>query len=447
VNRQMYHTGMSQLAPDSRGPCRVVPAWEVACRFAIAGLVALLSLAAVLIGDLREDRAEQDDATARQVTAALARAIVEPRLGPALSAGDKSAVERFDADLRRYVLHDPVVRVKLWSDIGRVLYASDAELIGRTFPLGPAQRAALYELGVESTVDAAPPGEYPEAAAPGRMLQVYAGLRDGSGHHLLFEAYFLPSSGKAVPGAWRRDLVPMALALVAVELAQFSLGWFLARRLRRHQRDRQLLVAHAADASNAERRRIVGVLHDSVVQDLTGMAYLMEAAGSRPAGSWPAARLAESAQRLRASLAVLRSVLVDVYPPDLHRDGLPAALAALTETLRQTGMAVRLSLAADADLPHQTALLLFRAAQEALRNVAAHSGAREVEVDVGRRGDVGYLVVRDDGRGFEPGQLAAARGHFGLRALRDLVTAAGGRLRVRSSPGQGTTVEAEVPLR
>jgi signal transduction histidine kinase len=92
--------------------------------------------------------------------------------------------------------------------------------------------------------------------------------------------------------------------------------------------------------------------------------------------------------------------------------------------------------------------LLFRTAQEALRNIAEHSQAARVEITVATDDGRVRLVVDDDGRGFDDHQLGeqAEGGHFGLRALSDLLGDADGRLVVRSAPGAGTRVEAEVPI-
>jgi signal transduction histidine kinase len=92
--------------------------------------------------------------------------------------------------------------------------------------------------------------------------------------------------------------------------------------------------------------------------------------------------------------------------------------------------------------------LLFRGAQEALRNVQRHSGASRVDVAVGRENGAVTLRVDDDGRGFAPADREAARadGHLGLELLHDLVDHAGGRVDIASAPGGGTSVAIAVPL-
>src|SRR5262249_4421477 len=91
-----------------------------------------------------------------------------------------------------------------------------------------------------------------------------------------------------------------------------------------------------------------------------------------------------------------------------------------------------------------TERLLFRAAQEALRNAARHSGASAIRATVNALPAGGArLQVADDGAGFDT--AAVPDGHFGLRLLADLAHDAGGRLDVASAPGRGTTVTLELP--
>src|SRR4029079_12704016 len=93
--------------------------------------------------------------------------------------------------------------------------------------------------------------------------------------------------------------------------------------------------------------------------------------------------------------------------------------------------------------------LVFRTAQEAMRNVGAHAAATHVDLAVRRGNGAERLRVRDDGRGFDDGTLSSRRaeGHMGLAMLRDLAESAGGTLEVTSAPVSGTTVVLEVPGR
>jgi len=95
----------------------------------------------------------------------------------------------------------------------------------------------------------------------------------------------------------------------------------------------------------------------------------------------------------------------------------------------------------------QVAAMLYRAAQEAVRNAARHSGARRVDLSVSRHDGVWELVVDDDGKGMSAGRVEARHkeGHLGLHALGELLSDAGGSLALRSAPDAGTRVEIKVP--
>jgi two-component system, NarL family, sensor kinase len=441
---------MPNAAHRPARPVRPVSTAVILVRFAAAGVVGVIILAALFVWDLKEDQLESELLSARQITAVLAKGVIEPQLAPSIARGDRKAVASLDAAVRSYVLSVPLVRVKLWAATGEVLYSTEARLIGHTYPLRPEQLAAIRGHGVESAMSTLARPENSFETAYGQLVEVYAGVRDREGHEFLFEAYF--SMGPlARPGmaSWLRDAAAALVALVALQLAQVPFGWFLARRVRRHQEDRDQLVRQAADASAAERRRIVADLHDGVVQELNGISYLLDAAGSTAgADDGQPAVAAGMGARLRGSVAALRGLLIDIYPPDLDHAGLAAAMDEMADQLRRDGIRVHLHVTDVGALPDRDAALLFRAARELLHNVAAHSGATEVTVRAGCRDGVGWLVVGDNGHGFDPAPTERpGTGHFGLRVLNDLVTAAGGRLIVRSTRGRGTTVRAEVPHR
>jgi two-component system NarL family sensor kinase len=96
----------------------------------------------------------------------------------------------------------------------------------------------------------------------------------------------------------------------------------------------------------------------------------------------------------------------------------------------------------------ETARLLYRAAHEGLRNAARHAGAATVDVHLTCTNGHATLAVADNGKGFDPATLGerASEGHVGLRALRGLVTDAGGSLEVSSRAGAGTELRVEVPV-
>ena len=420
-------------------------------RFTAAGLIVLLSLAALIAFVARQAGVEQATDSARQVTFVTALGVVEPRLDAAVVAGQPAALRSFDAAMRRYVLQGSLVRVKLWNADGRIVYSDEPRLIGQQFPLGDEELEALRLQGSSaSEVSDLSRPENPFEIPYKKLLEVYVGVRGTNGEPMLFEAYFeyqaVTAAGQA---AWKRFAPPSLGALLVLELVQIPFAWSLARRVQRQQQDRERLLQHAVDASDAERRRIAGELHDGVVQELTGLNYAFDAMRlGHPTDDQRAELIADGAGRLRASIGSLRSLLVDIYPPNLAEEGLASALAELAAGLERAGVEVRLETDGAEELPPAVAALLFRTAQEVVRNVAAHSGAAEVLIKAGRVDGRAVLIVDDDGRGFDESRLGerSSDGHLGLRSIGDLLAESGGTLTVRAAPGQGTRVEAEVPV-
>jgi signal transduction histidine kinase len=117
--------------------------------------------------------------------------------------------------------------------------------------------------------------------------------------------------------------------------------------------------------------------------------------------------------------------------------------------LTARGVDVTVEVEPGPDLSTEVEQLVFRTAQEAIRNVAAHAGAEHVDIEVTRNDASLTLRVSDDGRGFDQAAVADRReqGHLGLVMLGDLAQSAGGSLRIISEPGDGTTIELEVPAR
>ena len=282
-----------------------------------------------------------------------------------------------------------------------------------------------------------------------RLLEVYELTESTTGEPLLFEAYYRYSGVTAVGRQLWSQFAPIAIgALVILELVQLPLAWSMARNLRSGQQARERLLRHALDASDTERRRIASDLHDGVVQDLTGVSYRLAALGK--AGTLAPDDAAAASAEIRASIKALRSLLVEIYPPNLHEEGLESALGDLLGRLTVRGIETRLVVGVQReDLQPEQAAVLYRVAQEALRNVASHARAARVRLEVERLdGDRVRLVVDDDGVGFTPerAQERAAEGHVGLRSLAGLVAEFDGELDIRSEPGTGTRVTVELPL-
>jgi two-component system, NarL family, sensor kinase len=418
--------------------------------FALSGLVAAALVAvagAYAFRSLGTDEALKD---ARRLTDVTGHGIVEPALTTDVVRGRPPAIARLDRIVRRRVLSPDVVRIKVWNAEGKILYSDEPLLIGRRFPLGGDELAALRG---RSTAAEVPDLSRPENAyerGQGDLTSVYLGLRAQDGTPVLYEEYLRSSAIAGDSRSVARLFAPVAIvALLVLALLQIPLAWRMGRRMQRAQRDREAALQSAIDASEHERREIAAGLHDGVVQELAGLSFQMAAAVEQQRPE-PELRdvLTTSAAGTRNSIRQLRTLLLEIYPPALSEQGLTAALPDLAAPLTARGVDVSIEAPEQLALPVELEQLLFRTAQEALRNVVAHAAAEHVSLTVSQQNGTAGLRVSDDGRGFDEAQLAQRRseGHMGLAMLGDLAEAAGGTLQVRSTPGSGTTVELEVPV-
>jgi signal transduction histidine kinase len=415
-------------------------------QFSVTGMLAVLLLGVIAVTLLRHTGTTEAIRSSKQLTQLAGDGVVAPYITPALLRRDPAAIARLDAVVRARVLHDPVVRVKVWDASGMIIYSDLHRLIGSRYPLGAAEQMALRSGKADAEVsDLARPENRFERSQK-KLLEVYLGIRSTNGKPLLYEEYqrfsSISASGQRL---WKRFLPALVGALVLLELAQIPLAVSLARRLQRGQRDREALLRNAVEASDRERRRIASDLHDGVVQSLAGASYnLAAAAGELAPGSRPREAVERGAEQTRRTVRELRSLLVDIYPPTLRRAGLETALSDLLTGVEGDGVEARLTVDPGIELAPETEALLFRAAQEAVRNARAHAQASTLDVSVHAHDGTVVLEVADDGRGFavpDPGE--ASNGHFGLRILADLARDAGARFDIVSAPGEGTRVVLE----
>jgi signal transduction histidine kinase len=224
----------------------------------------------------------------------------------------------------------------------------------------------------------------------------------------------------------------------------------------RLQQDKERLQLQALEASERERANIARNLHDGVVQNLAGINYELTAEASRlKAGSNSiddrdnlALLLNDSATRTRDAMRDLRTLIIDLVPPTLRREGLEAALLEVLAEIKRKGTNTKLDLPPNLRLRPDRAALIFRIANESLRNVAAHAQAKNVTVELTTEDGSAILSIQDDGKGFSEADVAERRkeGHLGTQAIEDLAAEAGGSLTTDSELGRGTLVVLTLPI-
>jgi len=220
------------------------------------------------------------------------------------------------------------------------------------------------------------------------------------------------------------------------------------RELKETMERLRALSAGLQHAREEERRRIAMDVHDRLGQALTGLKINLSLLGRKVAGD------AESVERLQSmsdlideTIRAVREISSDLRPGVLDDLGLVAALDwQLKEFQDMAGINCSLHARLDDDsMDAGLRTALFRIAQEALTNVARHSGATHVEVRLA--GDENYLLleVMDNGRGIREEEIAS-RGSLGILGMKERAREFGGELEIRGGDGEGTVLAVKVPF-
>jgi PAS domain S-box-containing protein len=254
---------------------------------------------------------------------------------------------------------------------------------------------------------------------------------------------------------------PSASELEMIEQAAYIAGIAIERQrsvaalrtseaaLRRSQADLQHLAGRLISAQEEERRRLARELHDDLTQRLAVLAIEAGKLEGKPDAP---------VKVLRDGLCLIRDEMVQLsedvhgmsrqlHPALLEDLGLVDALESECErfsereSIKTTFRAVRIP----ADIPPDVALCFYRVAQECLRNIGKHSGAKKARVELRGNKDAMQLSIRDDGGGFDP-LYSQGRGGVGLASMGERIRLVNGSLGVRSRAGRGTTIEVRVPL-
>ena len=208
----------------------------------------------------------------------------------------------------------------------------------------------------------------------------------------------------------------------------------------------QLEAARADLAKLEERQRLARELHDSVSQAL--YAIVLDISTAQEVRAVDPGRLVEILASARAAaetgLVEMRSLIFELRPESLEREGLVAALQRVVVACQaRYRVPIRAHLGAEPNLHLASKEVLYRVAQEALQNSAKHAHARALVISMDERPSEMSLRVRDDGQGFDTN--AAFPGHLGLQSMRERVASVGGVLEIRSNEF-GTEVSVRIPL-
>ena len=273
----------------------------------------------------------------------LQGAVVESAgLSDGILRRDPAAIAKLDDVVAARLLSPSVVRVKLWSRDGRILYSDEPAIIGRRFGLGAEERELFTEGGADAELSDLSAAREPSTSArrAGCWRRTRSSARRTGRRCCSRPTSASTRSARAASGCCARSRRRCSARLLVLLLFQVPLAWSLARRLQRGHRERERLLARTIEASDHERRRIAADLHDGVVQDLAGVAFglapLAEDARRR-GDEAEATALRESTARLRQGVRALRTLLVEIHPPRLETAGLEPVLDDLLSPLAASG--------------------------------------------------------------------------------------------------------------
>ena len=269
-----------------------------------------------------------------------------------------------------------------------------------------------------------------ETSSAGRRLIAWSTVafpdREGSGRHVVRTG---------------RDITDQRLAETALESTSAA--------LRQSQTQLRSLTTGLLRAQEEERLSVSRELHDDISQKLTALTVQAETLARKTlhAGGLSQLDLRALRDRLAAVSDDVRRTAQQLHPSSLEHLGLaPALKSYCADFARKEDIRVRfLARNVPRTVSPEVALNLYRLVQEALSNVAKHSGARSAVVTLSARGDSLRLAVKDTGRGFDPAR-ARTRG-LGLISMDERVRLLKGAFSLQAAPGQGVHIEVRVPFR
>ena len=193
-----------------------------------------------------------------------------------------------------------------------------------------------------------------------------------------------------------------------------------------------------------ERNRLARELHDAVTQTLFSaniIADVLPRIWKRNPDEGMQ-NLEELRQLTRGALAEMRTMLLEMRPESLERVDIKSLLTQLADAFNgRVRVPVNLAIHGECELTHEVKLVFYRVAQEALNNIAKHSGARQVELHLECQPGQMNLSITDDGLGFDPDSITSD--HLGIAIMRERASSIGADLKIDSQPGQGTTIELD----
>jgi signal transduction histidine kinase len=237
---------------------------------------------------------------------------------------------------------------------------------------------------------------------------------------------------------------------ITVAVLLLAMAWVVALRHRVRMQTQIIRQKAHNEAILEERSRIAREFHDTLEQELAGIVNVLDAiADTTQSAQRPLPYLDLARQMTRHSLTEARRSVWDLRSRILENGNLATALSEVAKPLT-SGTALQISVREQGQprrLPGVIENNLLRIGQEAITNIIKHGQARQIEIELGFEAENVTLCVRDDGKGFDlENAPAPSNGHFGLLGMRERAEKLQGKFQIRTSPGQGTQIQVEIPL-
>jgi signal transduction histidine kinase len=206
------------------------------------------------------------------------------------------------------------------------------------------------------------------------------------------------------------------------------------------------LAEEVVAVGDRERAALARELHDSTAQRMAALLLQISALARDVKDPEIADRLGALRDAAAEMTEEVRLLASSVHPRVLDDLGIVAAVRKLArDTTRVSDIEVRVKAADDIDVPQAIGSVLYRVAQEAVRNAVVHSGARRIDISIERSPELVSLVVSDDGNGFNVDEAIRRRPGMGLFTMRERVSLVDGTFEIQSDE-RGSTVAAAIPL-
>ncbi len=413
------------------------------------------------------------------VTALYVDSFVAPHVQTMVSMQDLTTAdhEMLHNDLVGTPLGKKIVSLKIWRKDGYVLFSTDAQAIGKTFPIDAGLQQAL-DGRIFSEISERSDAQQSEHGQPlPRLIETYTPIHaDRTGEVIAAaEFYERPDEVDRDAGAaQRRSWLLVAVTMLAMYLLLFLVVRRGSRTIDRQSDDlrdklQQLTTLNAQNVQLQERviraaeratafnenflQRVSADLHDGPVQDL-GFALMqiknirdaVDGPGADANSDWPRT-LQQSANALESAMADLRAVSSDLELPELSTLG-PADVAArvVRDFQTKTGASVHfISRIGRLDASFRSKVALYRLLQESLANAFRHAGGQGCQVVIDSKDSQLSVEISDTGPGFDVAAVAS-RGRLGLHGMRQRVEVLGGAFDIQSTPGNGTRIRVTLPL-